>query len=197
MAPTPYAPDGRLDIFIPVPGAAPHRVQLPVDIVAFSSPTTLSHTVTPVLSIDTATAAQQFWDLVKPMYNTAVTGANWVLYQRDVNIFVPIDAGALTGAGTSSNPTAVGMAYTFTFKDVDQYLQRIQIPETADILQRKYSQATIPSPYSTFVTDVLATSSTGVHIGDWLRTRSGIRPARFLFATNTGNRKLRRTRGLA
>jgi len=195
MAPTPYTPSGQLDIHITVSGL-PHVVQLPVDVVG--SPGAyfvVNHQ--PGGSNQTGdVVGQEWWDIVKQQYHTGVAAPTWELQLRDENIFIPVDGGSLTGAGTNSGAPGLGFAATLTFRDAEQHLARVQLPETSNNALSRSQYAGLGADVQQLV-DAYTISTVGQDVRDFVMTRADLAAERFLWYTNTPNRKIRRARGLA
>jgi hypothetical protein len=195
MAPTPYAPNGQLDIHLIV-GGLPHVVQLPVQFAVVGSTYELLSDIPTDPNAAPADVAQEWWDEVKSFYPASVAAPTWVLQERIVNIFVPVDAGSCANAGTNGGAYAPGMVYTLTFRDREQHLARVQLPEIADPGQLRQQYAALNADVKALVDEYLDAASPG-SFHHFIRTRAGLPYDRFLFLTNTSNRKIRRSRGLA
>lgn len=193
MAPTPYTPSGQLDIIYTVSGLE-HRIQYPVDIV-FSGGAwnAVSHRAGGT-DLDVPTLAQDVWTLIRPFYTNAVGAASFLLQQRDVNIFIPVENGSLSGVGSGSGVLQLGTQATFTFRDVNQFLARHQFAETIfpspDRATRAAATGAIDAYWDAFDTPAAGDP------GDYIVSRADHVMQRGLFLTTASNRKIRRARGL-
>jgi len=195
MAPTPYTPNGQLDIVLVVSGLT-HRVQLPVQIEEFAGVwTCLAQKAGAANALPSAVAAQ-FWALAKALYTAAVAAPTWELQLRDENIFIPVDGGTTAGgAGTSGGTLALGCQTTITAKDVEQHLARLQLPEsTVGFPQREGGSSAIAALQALLV-DLLDHDIAAVALGDFVVTRNALVWDRILHSTTSTNRQFRRARG--
>lgn len=195
MAPTPYTPNGQLDIHIVVSGLA-HVIQLPVDITGSPGAYFIVNHQPGGSNQDGAYVGQLWWNLAKTQYPSAVTAPTWELQSYDSGAFTPVDGGSLTGAGTNGGSAALGFQATFTFRDLTQHLIRLQLPETANGALSRSQYAGLGSDTKALI-DSYVVSTIGADVRDFVRSRADDTPDRFLWYTNTPNRKIRRARGLA
>lgn len=195
MPPTPYLPNGQLDIHIVVAGL-PHVIQIPVSPIEVGGTWFLGNLVGGFDDAEAADAAQNFWDYVRAVYPTATPAATWVLQERDENIFIPVDGGSLTGTGASGAGAAQGFQATITFKDEEQHLARLQLPETVDNTLQHVPYGGMSASIQAIV-DAYLTPANKDEMGNWALTRANLPYDRVLNYTNTSNRKYRRARGSA
>jgi len=195
LAPTPYSPNGRLNLRLVVSSLV-HEIEFPVEIQEIASVWQAVSARGGAVNIDAGDLAQMIWTLFRPVYNTGVSAPTWTLFERDVNIFVPVASGSTTGAGTESTASGLGYQSTLTFRDSGNVLYRLQLPETAgsNLFHSQYSAL---SSVEQDVVDGWTLDGSGANPGDYVQSRAQAPITRFLFWTRSTNRKYRRARGLA
>lgn len=195
MAPTPYTPSGQLDIILTVSGLT-HRVQLPVDVAEAGGTWYVVNHQPGGSNVTGDVIGQMWWDFVKAVYYTAVTAPAWELQERDENVFITRAGGTLTGSGTNASVPALGYAWTITGKDATQHLARLQLPETSQGVFAHGTYASLPTELQDLIDSYTIPTISG-ELHDFVMTRNDEPWERMLFHTNTGNRIIRRARGLA
>lgn len=194
MAVTPYEPNGRLDLLITIASKI-RTVAIPVEIGFVAGDYVVSTNYGLPAVVLAATVAQSFWSIFKGEYPAAVPAATYILYERLDNIFVPRDGGVLAGAGTSGGASSLGTQTTFTFKDDEQHLARLQLPETAQTSPQHLTIASIGGNAATIVAEYTDQSTVGA-LGQYVRSRAGLQPTRALFVSVSENFRFKRDRGL-
>jgi len=194
MAPTPYTPNGKLRIQILIT-AKIRNVDIPVNI-GFSAGEYVVSTNWGTPAFDTPEdVGQAFWDLFKVEYPSGVPAASFVLYERLDNIFVPRASGDLTGAGTGTGTVKLGTQLTITFKDDDQHLQRLQLPETIEVSPQHLPISSVGGGIAAIIDGYLEDSVAG-SLGQWVVTRANQQPTRAIFVSTSENFKFKRDRGI-
>jgi hypothetical protein len=195
MAITPIAATGKLRIKYEV-GELLHHIDFFVDV---DETTPDNWLILPnpgaVISATGGAVGQIFWDLVRPLFPTSTPAPTWELFQRDVNIYIPRDGGALTGAGTAISAYKTAAQATLTFRNASQVLLRMQLMET--VLGYPDSR-----PLPTTEPNIIALTNSMIEAPDDANLASYIK-ARGLganfsarFFSSDINQKIRRARGV-
>lgn len=195
MAPTPYTPNGQLDIILVVSGLT-HRIQLPVDITGSPGSYAVVNRQPLGSNQSGGYVGQLFWDKAKALYAGSVAAPEWELQAYDSGAFTPVDGGTLSGAGTNGGSPGLGWASTLTFRDDTQHLIRLVLPENCTSVLVKAQYSGLGADVKALI-DQYVVSTVGADVRDFVVSRADESPNRFLWFTNTPNRKLRKARGLA
>jgi hypothetical protein len=194
MPPTPITADGLLTLQLEV-ASQPHEINMFCSLDAATDYETVLRN-SPLSGSDPGdTVAERFWLMIKHFWPSSVPAPGWVLSRRIDNIYVPVASGSCTGTGDASASIFLTSQATYSFRDTNQYLMRLQMPETIDIPPGKNTYGGMSGDAQDFVDDVLAAPD-GTKLSTWIRVRTGTHPSRFLFFSSDINDKYRRARGL-
>lgn len=195
MAPQPYTASGRLTLEIAISGLV-HKMRLPCDLHApGSSPQTLTVFVGGGGFVLASTAAQQLWTLLQPFYNTAIAPPTYVVEQNSGGVFVPLESAALSGNGTNSGANQLCSFFTMTFKSAANHKLKFVMPEHIVGALETLTYPTGNSSLDALLLDFTVTTGAS-DIGNWVRTRGDERITRIIKATNSYNKRIRRSRHL-
>jgi hypothetical protein len=141
-----------------------------------------------------ATAAQALWDSIRPGYNTSINPATWLLEQTDGHTFIPIEGGALTGAGQDTGVVSLAAVHIFTFKDSDNHKYKFYYTESDynPYYHGDITNTAFPAIHNTAVNFV--TPGSGSNPNDWATSRGGFQIKRLTFVTGDLNKRIKRAR---
>lgn len=139
---------------------------------------------------------QVIWDLLRPFYPSGVSAPTWTLFEYDTGALIPLDGGALTDAGSGTGSVSLAWVSTLTFRNGNQVLDRLQIPETIDgtLIDEPLGSSTDPKVVA--LRDSYTDIPDGTNISTWVTGRDGGVIWRAIGYSRAPNRVLRRARGV-
>lgn len=195
MAIQPYNCTGRLGLNITVSGLT-HKLRIPVDLHApAASPQTLNTWVGSPGYVNASSAAQALWALLQPFYNTATAIPSYLVEENSGGVFTPLESGSLTGAATNSGSNQLCSFLTLTFKSANNHKLKVLVPEHIIAALETLNYPTGNTPLDALLVDFITTSGSS-NVGNWARCKSDEQITRIIKATNSYNKRIRRSRHL-
>lgn len=194
MPPTPITATGKIRIQLNVQTLT-HFIDFFCGIDLTSTPPKVF--TLPGPSVSAQTICDWIWTTLSALYPSVVLTPTFVLYQKVGGGYIPVDSGTGTGGpGTNTNPSALTTLLTFTFRDGNNKLVRVGVPESSYSAPGREGVNATPTQFANFIASIL--NGAAGNIGGFMQSRDAqpLPFGRALLWTNSLSRHTRKRRGL-
>jgi hypothetical protein len=193
--PSPIIASHRLECTV-LGGTRPHRIRWFVDAFASGDTDGFDFNKHGGGSVGMSAAITAALPFLYPQFVSAMTVANFVLFEHLLGAFVPVGYDTSSHAGTFGSPFLVAQQTTLVFRGTSprELIKHVLLESSGNYVGRTALPAGLTTPTQNYVLDLLDLSAG--HLGSWVRSRSGNFASQFLAGTYCANKRLRRDAGL-
>lgn len=153
-----------------------------------------------IADIEPHTAAQVWWDTIKSRFHTSTAAPSWLLENRVSTAWVPVAGGAVTGAGTGTDPNVLNSQFTVSLRTTDFNRIRMVIlePNIFHTDQKLVGSAGMATDWSSLASRLDGSAALAGQLFNWVRSLNNVELANsgpIISATYDLNDAVRRARG--